>query len=201
MAQVSFELNESLQRELHRQEVIMLEEKERERRMRAEKTHSEDKVHFSDAKEAVQRELVSKFDLVQVREAEEKERQRREWQERVANAKQDVDDQFESKANLLITKNLEEKERERRISEELHRKLQEAIDREMERRKTWLAEEEERQRRMKEGTHDKTVAEKALLKDIVEVVNQKVAEKAQVQKGAPRRVTEEKVKKVMKSSE
>lgn len=52
---------------------------------------------------------------------------------------------------------------------------------------------------MKEGPHEKSVADSALLRDIVETVNHKVAEKVQLQKDAPRRVTEEKIHKVMKS--
>jgi hypothetical protein len=74
----------------HRQEAIQLEEKERERRIRALKTKSEP-VHFSgksmyverlfkefpDQKEEVHRELLSKVDSAKTQLMEENERERR----------------------------------------------------------------------------------------------------------------------------
>jgi len=112
-------VQDDVMRELHLHEVINLEEKERQRRIRAEKTHSEDAVHHSDAKEKVQQELLSKFDALKVAQLEEEERARRVDEEAHRQKRAADNAAFDSKANLIVTKRLEEDERQRRIAENL----------------------------------------------------------------------------------
>lgn len=178
-------------RELHRIEVIQLEEQERQRRCRSEKTHSEDSVHFSNQKEDVQRELISKINREETAKLEDAERERRVKQDKMEQFREEDQAKFESKADRLVARALEEEERDRRIFELMQQKFDEQMTSELNRRQTWIAEEEERMRRIQEEKSDTNLdpstvklhlVKQHVIHDLLHAVNQKVAEKVQTKK-------------------
>lgn len=109
------ELALNVERELERQEVILMEEQERERRIRAEKTKAADYTgHFSEQQQELHRELLSKADSKEVTRLEEEERKRRIVQEQREQKQEDSNAKFASDASRIIARRLEEEERQRR---------------------------------------------------------------------------------------
>ena len=74
MVQAGLDLKEEIMREIHRQESILLEERERKRRVQSP---TEITPEMSDAHEAVQQEFMSQVHRKEASHAEEAERQRR----------------------------------------------------------------------------------------------------------------------------
>lgn len=108
-------MQEAVDRQLTKMQVKWMEEKERERRIRAEKTHSEDQVHHSDQKQQLQAELLAKADRKRVAQLEEEERARRVQHEAVESLKAEAEEKLNSVSDLLLTRYLEEQERHRRM--------------------------------------------------------------------------------------
>lgn len=69
---------------------------------------------------------------------------------------------------------MEEDERQRRVAADLADEFDSALQSEIDRRKAWMLEEEERRRRMAEGQKTDN-AHTAIMRDVVNAVNAKVA--------------------------
>ncbi len=192
---MAIEYQEQIAREARRYEVIQLEEVERERRMRQEKTNAKEySQNFSDGKMAVQEQLLRCVDLVRVDVLEEAERKERIETEKQERKEEEKIQQVESKLDRMITRDMEEQERHRRIAEEMKLQFNEAIESELSRRKSFLLEEEERQRRMVEDKHRPHV--NSLMKELSAHINARVANKLG-KKASERKITEDAVKNMM----
>jgi len=174
--EVAMDFEELLERQTLKQQVLEMEEKERERRIRMEKTHqNHPESHQEDLSEEMRHEFMSKMGRKCVAEQEEEERQRRIAEEKVLRWREEERLKLASQLSRIATRRLEEGERERRVHESLETKFQEDIERELNRRRVIALEEEERLRRVmeeKEKGKGMVVSEKtqSLQKEILATV-------------------------------
>jgi len=171
---------EEMHRKIMKQQVFELEENERQRRIRAEKTHSNDSIQLSDQKDAIQREITSAANLKFTKQQEENERQIRIFREKEKEIQEQQNQKFESQLDLILVKRLEEKERNRRVSIDLNAQFESSLQSELARRKIFAQEEEERKQRILEGNfhdHNSSANKRAILRDINNInkqVNMKI---------------------------
>lgn len=187
---------ELLERKVLREQVVVLEEQERERRIRIGKTHKLVHEHEGQAgshptkkdaqelateqqNEKVKEEFMSVVDRKLARASEEEERARRLAEEKLLQWRDEERAKIESSLSRIATRRVEEIERERRIREDLEKEFKEKLDSEMDRRKAIALEEEERLRRMVEGKLKLTDADeqkkKELLAQVVAHANETAA--------------------------